>query len=287
MKNLKELMAVLLLGAMCLSLAACGGSTTTPAPDEGSNTAAPTDLPADVQAIVDRGVLRVGVKTDVPGFGYQDVLSEEYSGLEIDLAKKIAETLGVDDIQFTAVTAATRGQLLDSGDIDMVIATFTITEERKDSWNFTTPYYTDAVSLLVKKDSGIADYADLEGKEIGVSTGSTSMEALIDAAAENGVTLTQADNFSEYATYPEIKTALDAGRVDAFCVDGSILSGYLDDSVEIIDSIRFSPQEYGITTKLDNTGLAEYLDGLVNTWLEDGTIDQMIADNGIAASFEG
>ena len=90
MKNLKKLMAVLLLGAMCLSLAACGGSTTTPAPDEGSNTAAPTDLPADVQAIVDRGVLRVGVKTDVPGFGYQDVLSEEYSGLEIDLAKKIA-----------------------------------------------------------------------------------------------------------------------------------------------------------------------------------------------------
>ena len=122
---------------------------------------------------------------------------------------------------------------------------------------------------------------------IGVSTGSTSMEALIAAAAENGVTLTKEANFSEYATYPEIKTALDAGRVDAFCVDGSILSGYLDDTVEILDSIRFSPQEYGIATKLDNTGLAEYLDDLVTTWLEDGTIDQLIADNGVAASFEG
>ena len=113
------------------------------------------------------------------------------------------------------------------------------------------------------------------------------MEALIAAAGENGVTLTKEGNFSEYATYPEIKTALDAGRVDAFCVDGSILSGYLDDTVEILSSIRFAPQSYGITTKLDNTGLAEYLDNLVVTWLEDGTIDQMIADNGVAASFEG
>lgn len=293
MKHRKKLLATLLAGAMCLALSACGGGDTpasaSPASSGAGTSASPSGetLAADVQAIVDRGVLRVGVKTDVPGFGYQDVLTEEYSGLEIDLARQIAQSLGVDRVTFTPVTAATRGQLLDSGDIDMVIATFTITDERRDSWNFTTPYYTDAVSLLVKTDSGIADYADLEGKVIGVSTGSTSMESLIAVAAENGVTLTQADNFSEYATYPEIKTALDAGRVDAFCVDGSILSGYLDDSVEILDSIRFSPQEYGIATALANTGLAEYLDELINTWLDDGTIDQMISDNGVAPSFEG
>lgn len=139
----------------------------------------------------------------------------------------------------------------------------------------------------MKNDSGITDFATLEGKLIGVATGSTSMDALIAAAAENGVELTKSGNFSEFATYPEIKTALDAGRVDAFCVDGSILSGYLDDTVHILDTVRFSPQEYGIATMKGNTGLAEYLDGLVNTWLEDGTIDQMIADNGVAASFEG
>ena len=296
MKNWKKRMAMLLALAMCFALAACGNDSGSAASNAGAENSqsveespAGTDgeLPADVQAIVDRGVLRVGVKSDVPGFGYQDVLTEEYSGMEIDMAYRIAETLGIDNVEFTAVTAATRGQLLDSGDIDMVIATFTINDERKESWNFTTPYYTDAVSLLVKTDSGISDYADLQGKIIGVSTGSTSMEALIAAAGENGVTLTQADNFAEYATYPEIKTALDAGRVDAFCVDGSILSGYLDDTVEILSSIRFSPQEYGIATKLDNTGLAEYLDDLINTWLSDGTIDQLIADNGVAASFEG
>lgn len=295
MKIWKKLMSALMAGAMCFSLAACNsgapaasdpGSASSDAGAQGSQGADQT-LSADVQAIVDRGVLRVGVKTDVPGFGYQDVLTEEYSGMEIDLAHKIAETLGVSDVEFTPVTAATRGQLLDSGDIDMVIATFTIKPDRLESWNFTTPYYTDAVSLLVKKDSGITGFSSLSDKVVGVATGSTSMEALITAASEAGVTLTQADNFAEYASYPEIKTALDAGRVDAFCVDGSILSGYLDDTVEILDSVKFSPQEYGIATKLDNTGLAAYLDDLISTWLDDGTIDQMIADNGVAASFEG
>lgn len=87
---------------------------------------------ADVQAIIDRGVLRVGVKNAVIGFGYQDELTGEYSGMEIELAEKIAESLGV-DVEFTAVTAATRTELLDSGDIDCVLATFTITDERKES----------------------------------------------------------------------------------------------------------------------------------------------------------
>lgn len=284
-KSFKKLTALLLALLMCGTLAACGGGGDDSA--AGSSAAESGELPAEVQAIVDRGVLRVGVKSDVPGFGYQDVLTEEYSGIEIDLAQKIAETIGVDDVEYIAVTAATRGQLLDSGDVDMVIATFTINDERKESWNFTTPYYTDAVSLLVKTDSGIATYEDLTDKVIGVATGSTSREALIAAAEEAGVTLSATDNFSEYATYPEIKTALDAGRVNAFCVDGSILSGYLDDSVEILEDIRFAPQEYGIATKLSNTGLNDYLDGLISTWLEDGTIDQMIEDNGVAASFEG
>ena len=98
-------------------------------------------LAADVQAIVDRGVLRVGVKNAVVGFGFQDTLTGEYSGLEISLAEKIAESLGV-DVEFTAVTAATRTELLDSGDIDCVLATFTITDERKQSWDFSTPYFT-------------------------------------------------------------------------------------------------------------------------------------------------
>jgi putative glutamine transport system substrate-binding protein len=260
---------------MIFALAACSSSDSTST--SGSTGRTPEDIASS-------GVLKVGVKTDVPGFGLLDTASGEYSGIEIDLAYKIAEELGIEDVEFVPVTAATRGQLLDSGDIDMVAATFTITDERKMSWNFTTPYYTDAVSLLVKNDSGIDGVADLADKVIGVATGSTSMVALTAAAAESGVELTD-NNFSELATYPEIKSALDAGRVDAFCVDGSILAGYVDDTCHIVESIRFSPQEYGLATKLSNTAWAEYLDNLINGWLEDGTIDQIIADNGVVASY--
>lgn len=87
---------------------------------------------------MDRGVLKVGVKNAVQGFSFQDTLTGEYKGLEDSLAEMIAERLGV-DVEFTTVTAATRGELLDSGDIDAVLATFTITEERKKTWDFSTP----------------------------------------------------------------------------------------------------------------------------------------------------
>ncbi len=272
---MKKLLALLMSVTMIFALAACSSS------DSSSTSGSTGRTPEDIAS---SGVLKVGVKTDVPGFGLLDTASGEYSGIEIDLAYKIAEELGIENVEFVPVTAATRGQLLDSGDIDMVAATFTITDERKMSWNFTTPYYTDAVSLLVKNDSGIDGVADLADKVIGVATGSTSMVALTAAAAESGVELTD-NNFSELATYPEIKSALDAGRVDAFCVDGSILAGYVDDTCHIVESIRFSPQEYGLATKLSNTAWAEYLDNLINGWLEDGTIDQIIADNGVVASY--
>jgi putative glutamine transport system substrate-binding protein len=273
-EKMKKLFALILSITMIFALAACSSSN-------GGSNGSTGKTPED---IANSGVLKVGVKTDVPGFGLLDTASGEYSGIEIDLAYKIAEELGIENVEFVPVTAATRGQLLDSGDIDMVAATFTITDERKMSWNFTTPYYTDAVSLLVKNDSGIEGVADLSDKVIGVATGSTSMVALTAAAAESDVELTDS-NFSELATYPEIKSALDAGRVDAFCVDGSILAGYVDDTCHIVESIRFSPQEYGLATKLSNTEWAEYLDNLINGWLEDGTIDQIIADNGVVASY--
>lgn len=280
---MKKLFALLMSLTLLLALAACGDSNQGGTPNQGGTQTNTGSITPD--AIKERGVLRVGVKTDVPGFGLQNISDNTYSGIEIDLAYKIAESLGVEKVEFTPVTAATRGQLLDSGDIDLVAATFTINEERKASWNFTTPYYTDAVSLLVKNDSGIEDFADLQDITVGVATGATSKVALIAAAAEAGVTLDEDKNFAEYASYPEIKAALDAGRVQAFSVDGSILAGYLDNTNHIVESIRFSPQDYGLASKKDATEWAEYLDGLITGWLADGTMAQIIADNGVVASY--
>ena len=257
-----------------------------------SSEAAPSEAALAVQAIVDRGVLRVGVKNAVLGFGYQDELTGEYEGMEIELAKKIAEYLGV-DVEFTAVTAATRTELLDSGDIDCVLATFTITDERKKSWDFTTPYYTDYVTVLVQNSSGITGLADLVDKKVGVSSGSTSAKSLTKAMIEGGfidgsafdadtfdaATWTTGVSFQQYDDYPTISTALSAGEVDAFCVDKSILAVYNTEDRSYIED-KFAPQDYGVATTKDS-GMSALCEELITGWLSDGTIDALIAEFGI------
>jgi putative glutamine transport system substrate-binding protein len=226
-----------------------------------------------VETIKKAGVLKVGVKSDVPGFGLLNTATNTYEGFEIELAKLIAKDILGDPakVAFTPVTAKTRGPLLDNGELDLIIATFTVTEERKLTYNFSTTYYTDAVGMLVKKSAGIRGLADLNGKTIGVAQSATSRAAIDEAAKAVGASLT----FAEFSTYPEIKAALDSGRVDVFSVDRSILAGYLDNESEILPD-RFSPQEYGIASKLANKDLAAYIDGLIVKWLADGTINGLI-----------
>ena len=281
------------------ALTACGGSASSVAAStassaaSGSAAASSGAVSADVQAIIDRGVLKVGVKNAVKGFSFQDTLTGEYTGLEDSLAEMIAEHLGV-DVEFTTVTAATRGELLDSGDIDCVLATFTITDERRKSWDFSTPYYTDYVSVLVEDSSGIKALADLKDKVVGVSSGSTSARALVQEMIDEGVITGEGFNadtfnadtwkdgisFRQYDDYPAISTALSAGEVNGFCVDKSILAIYKTEGRSYIDA-EFSPQEYGVATKKDS-GFSALCDELVSGWLSDGTIDGLIKENGLA-----
>ena len=229
---------------------------------------------------------RVGVKQDVYGFGYLDEATGTYSGMEIELAALLAEALGYDDVEYTTVTAATRGQMLDNDELDCVIATFTIKEERKLSWDFSTPYYTDAVTVLVETASGITDLAGLVGKTVGVSSGSTSAKALATAMQEAGLipafdadtfdasTFSGGVTFKQFDDYPAISIALGAGDVDAFCVDKSILANYkTSDRSFIADS--FAPQNYGVATK-KGSELSGKIEELITTWLEDGTIAGLI-----------
>ena len=287
--------------AVLSMLAACGGSSSstaastasTAASTAGASSAAAASFGPDTQAIVDRGVLKVGVKNAVQGFSFQDTLTGEYKGLEDSLAEMIAEYLGV-DVEFTTVTAATRGELLDSGDIDAVLATFTITEERKKSWDFTTPYYTDYVSVLVEDSNGIKDLADLKDKVVGVSSGSTSARALVKAMIDAGVldganfdadtfnadTWKEGISFRQYDDYPAISTALSANEIQGFCVDKSILAIYKTDGRSYVDA-EFSPQEYGVATKKDSD-FSTLCDELVQGWLADGTVESLIKENGLS-----
>ena len=166
-------------------------------------------------------------------------------------------------------------------------------EERKKSWDFSTPYYTDYVSVLVEDASGIKELADLKDKVVGVSSGSTSARALVQEMIDEGVITGEGFNadtfnadtwkdgisFRQYDDYPAISTALSAGEVNGFCVDKSILAIYKTEGRSYIDA-EFSPQEYGVATK-KGSGFSALCDELVTGWLSDGTIDGLIKENGL------
>lgn len=290
MKKWSKLSKILTLGVTVLMAASifagCGDEKKSADSGKSSNVA------EDVAAIKKRGVLRVGVKNVTKGFGYQDPATGKFSGLEVDLGEALAKKLGV-DVEYTPVTAATRTALLDSGDIDMVAATFTITPERKNSWDFTTPYYTDHVGVLVEKASNLKTLADLKGKVVGVSSGSTSAKALVKAMIEAKIidgegfdektfdpsTWNKGVSFKQYADYPAISTALTSGEVQAFCVDKSILAIYCTDDRTFLKE-QFAPQEYGLATK-KGSGMSKVAEEAVQGWLKDGTIKKLEAKYGL------
>ena len=212
-------------------------------------------------------VLRVGTKIDVPGFGFQNPETGSVEGLEVDVARELAARLKGDAnaLEIVGVNVTTRGAMLDNGTLDATLATFTITDARK-TYDFSRPYYIDHIGVLVLKKSGITDLSGLDGKTVGVALSATTKDKLGAAAAEVGITL----KFAEYATYPEIKIALVAGRVDAFSVDSSILLGYQDDSTYLLPT-QFAPQEYGVATK-KGSEYSKPIDDAIAAMEVDGTL---------------
>lgn len=225
--------------------------------------------PAQVKKIQEACVLKVGVKQDVPNFGYYSADSNSYEGMEIDIAKKIAKAMGV-KISFVPVTTQTREPLMDNGQIDILIGTYTITDERKQNYSISNPYYYDEIGFLVRKDSGITKISDLNGKTIGVSQGATTKSNLEAYAKEHGLTF----KYMQLGSYPELAVALYAKRIDAFSVDKSILSGYVSSKTTILKD-GFNTQEYGIATKKSNTQITSYINKLLAKWKKDGSLEKI------------
>jgi len=260
MKKRKNIYIILLLTALIFSMTACGGTN------------------AQIKDIQDRGTLRVGAKVDVPRFGYLNPATNEMEGLEIDIARIIAKDIIGDEnaVSFFNITAQTRGPMLDNGEIDIVIATFTITEERKETFNFSRPYFTDELGYLVLSGSAVTKPEDLKGKNIGVVQSSTAKAALEEEIVNLGLGAT----IREYASYPEVKAGLNAGEVDAFVADKSILFGYLDENARLLDA-GFNPQNYGIATKKANDKLAAHIDSIIEKLEETGELAALIEKWGL------
>jgi putative glutamine transport system substrate-binding protein len=227
----------------------------------------------EIDGIKSRGVLRAGVKADVPGFGFINPASGFYEGFEIELARLIAADLLGDPgrVEFTEVVTQTKAPALENGIVDLVIATYTITEERQKILNFSSPYFTDALGFMVKKGSSLKGLADMNGKIFGVAKGATSRNAL-EAIAGSGAGL--GFEILEFPGYFEIKDALHRDMIDVFVADKSILYGYGDENSQILPD-AFAPQPYGIACAKSSTALAAYVNSLITKWQKDGTIDRL------------
>lgn len=228
-----------------------------------------------VDDIKARGYLVVGCKMDVPELSYYDADTDTWSGLEIELAYKTAAHLfktTTEDakarglVHFTGVTVANREMMLASGDIDLMLATFTITDERSKKYAFSDSYYTDYVGIMVVdygRDAdtlggqGIKSIADLDGKYIGVPRNATTREDFMNYIETMTVVDVQ-PIFCEYEEYTILKKALMDGNIDAFAVDVSILNGYDDENTLILNE-RFAGQHYGAAVLKENAELLTYV----------------------------
>ncbi|MGT2828623.1 transporter substrate-binding domain-containing protein [Streptococcus hillyeri] len=222
-----------------------------------------------VDAIKKAGVLRVGVKQDVPNFGYLNAETNQFEGMEIDIAKKLAKSLGV-KVEYTPVTTQTREPLMDNGQVDIIIATYTITEQRQASFSISDPYYYDQIGFLVRKKSKIQTMDDLDGLTIGVAQGATTKANLKAYAEENGLSF----KFVQLGSYPELTMSLQAKRIDAFSVDKSLLSGYVHKGNRMLDD-GFNTQAYGIATKKTNTDLTDFINQELTKWRQNGSLQKI------------
>ena len=198
------------------------------------------NVESDLNKIVKKGTLTVGVRADAYPFGYKDK-NGKYLGYEPAIAIMIARGILGDEkkIKFVTVTASDRMMKLYSGDVDMIIATMSVTPKRRQILDFSDPYYIAGQALLVKKGSRVRSLQDLDKKRAIIVFGSTSENSLRKAMPTIGIV--------GYKTYEEAYRALKKGKAEAIVSDDTILLGIAlkDPTVELLPK-RYTREPYAV-----------------------------------------
>ena len=248
--------------ALALGLSACGSDSA----DTGSGSSGDSGGKA----------LKIGIKFDQPGLGLKQ--GSEFTGLDVDVAKYVAKELGTaeGDIQFVQAPSAQRETLIETGQVDMVVATYSITDARKEKVSFAGPYFIAGQDLLVKADNtDITGPDSLEGKKLCSVTGSTSAQKVKEKVP--GV------NLQEFGTYSECVAALASGAIDALTTDDTILAGYAsqkqyEGKLKVVGA-PFSTEKYGIGLKKGDTALCQKITDAINKMIKDGSWQKAVDDN--------
>jgi glutamate transport system substrate-binding protein len=252
--------------ALALVAAACGGSDDSGA---GGSVNKNTSFPdgSTMAKLQQAGKITVGTKFDQPLFGLKN-LEGTPEGFDVEIAKIIAGEMGItaDKIQWVETVSANREPFIQQGKVDLVVATYTINDKRKQVVDFAGPYYEAGQDIMVKKGNplGVKGPDDLAGKRVCSVTGSTP--------AENMRTNYPQAKLTEFDVYSKCAEALKNGQVDAVTTDNVILLGLISADQESFELVGkpFTKEPYGIGLKKGDTLFRNFVDDVLEKARQDG-----------------
>jgi len=256
-------LVVALLALAALALAACGDDDDNG--DEAEEPAAEVEeFPAGstMAQLQDKGEIVIGVKFDVPPFGFKNPQTGEVEGFDVDLGKAIADKLGVQP-KFIEAISDNRIPFLQDGTVDLILSTMTITKERNQEIDFSEPYYIAGGRVLVPQDSDIEGVEDVGGKRVCTARGSTYQESIQAQAPDAQLRLID--------TYSECFELIQDGAVDAVSTDNVILTGMIvqDETLKMVGE-EFTTEPYGAGIALGDTEFKQFVDETIAEYKDDG-----------------
>jgi glutamate transport system substrate-binding protein len=265
------------LAALALAAAGCGESKSGLDSGGGNKADAPAYQVAQnpsfaAGSTMDRlskaGKIKIGVKADQPGIGNKNPATGQYEGFDIEIAKIVAAQLGIapDKIEFGETVSKNREPFIQTGQVDMVVASYSITDKRKKIVSFAGPYYQTGQDLLIRKSDKdtITGPDALAGKKVCSVTASTPLGNIED-------NYKQAKTVA-FSTYTECVDQLSTNQVDAVTTDGAILLGYAakdPDNLFVVGK-PFSTEKYGIGLKKDDKQFRDFINDSLQKAFDSG-----------------
>jgi glutamate transport system substrate-binding protein len=262
------LLVALALGA--LVAAGCGDDDDDDGGGGGGDQAAEVQqFPADTTLgeIQRRGEITIGVKYDVPPFGFRNPQSGEVEGFDVDIGTEIARELGVEP-RFVEAISDNRIPFLQRGTVDLILSTMTINAERDMEIDFSEPYYIARGRILVPGDSDIRGLQDLAGNSVCTALGSTYEETIREDAPDADLQLVD--------TYSECLERLQNGSIDAISTDDVILTGMIiqDDTLQMVgDPLTTEP--YGVGIRQGEAQVKRFVDRVLRDIEQDGRWEEI------------
>src|SRR5918996_14932 len=252
------------LAVAMLAAAGCGDDDDDEEGGGGDQAAEAEQFPADTTLgkIQRRGEITIGVKFDVPPFGFENPQTNEVEGFDVDIGRFIAAELRVEPKLIEAISD-NRIPFLERGTVDLILSTMTINAERDLEIDFSEPYYIAQGRILVPQGSDIKGLEDLAGNSVCTALGSTYEETIREEAPDADLKLVD--------TYSECLELLQNEAIDAISTDDVILTGMIiqDDSLEMVgDPLTTEP--YGVGIKDGDKQMKDFVDGVLAKVEEDG-----------------